>query len=681
MNQHGDEIIGAGYPLGQLAKAAETATTHPDPATRERAEGRIARWQAVLHGMLDGELFIGSRTPVPELPAWVTPEVIHGGFATGRAAAGNPLLQGWESAYADRHDLPHDRASVFRHRLEHATAAEGDRVALPEESVLPVLRWLIEAGDHDAATALLETVAPFINRLRFAPEPAADPELDPEFVWRDPAGRVRDALLSRGPQPRIATMRDTLTVWNLFSDDVLALWLTTAENGRVGVHLGVDVKREARQLLDRFAELAERYPPSRRHAGPKANLTVLRTALDDVLAGREWRRGLVQSVVDAMVARRGSPGSPGHRALRARQAADAALKPHHEIAHAVARRMGPLPQHTGVLEIDALITPVDGTAVPDRIRAILARATAAPVEDLIEAGLVPSAEVLARLVPRIAARTVADAYPDPVLRRIMAANHLAFRNRRSVLLTDLQSQVRPEELPWVRAVAGHRRASGDTRAAAAATLRRLGELTVGSFPGTLIPNPMVRELAAVSREAGLDLPWVEELAADIFDGRFSAKFVAAARIAGELLSGTIYEQYYAADYAGLPTGAATFAQLCRKRAGFTELRGLPAANGMIIEQAQILTTHNLATLVRAGVRFDPDGAEDCWAKAERLAGQPRPLAHAWREMVFRLAISGRAEEFVLTRPERSPLAPALDGLIAAVEGRPAKPLTGWRLTR
>jgi hypothetical protein len=63
---------------------------------------------------------------------------------------------------------------------------------------------------------------------------------------------------------------------------------------------------------------------------------------------------------------------------------------------------------------------------------------------------------------------------------------------------------------------------------------------------------LVRELAALGREAGEDLPWVEELAADIFMGRFSAKYLRAAQLAGHLLADSLYARYYDIDYAALP---------------------------------------------------------------------------------------------------------------------------------
>ena len=54
---------------------------------------------------------------------------------------------------------------------------------------------------------------------------------------------------------------------------------------------------------------------------------------------------------------------------------------------------------------------------------------------------------------------------DPSLRLLYGAVYAAFRRRRSLLLLDLAHQVRLEELPWVRAIEGLRRAGSDATAA------------------------------------------------------------------------------------------------------------------------------------------------------------------------------------------------------------------------
>ena len=77
-----------------------------------------------------------------------------------------------------------------------------------------------------------------------------------------------------------------------------------------------------------------------------------------------------------------------------------------------------------------------------------------------------------------------------------------------------------------------------------------------------------------------------------------------------------------------------------------------ADNGAIIEQAQVLTTHNLAVLVAAsgyrpdqGWRALADGAaRRCVERLDLAERSPRPLravkdaAYAWRQAVFYLAM-------------------------------------------
>ncbi len=367
-----------------------------------------------------------------------------------------------------------------------------------------------------------------------------------------------------------------------------------------------------------------------------------------------------------------------------------------------------------------------GAPVPVAIRQVVAAALSAPVGTLVERGVVPSAEVLAELVPQLVAVAVAQAYPDEALRTLMAANYRAFRNRRSLLLLNLERQVRAEELPWVRAVADHR-VDTEGQEPAHTTLRQLGELAVQAFPGTLLPNPLVRELGVLARQAEAGAPFVEELAADIFMGTFTPKFLAAARIAAELLGGTLYAHYYGIDYAAVRNLAITeagealtrhhaartspgFARLCTERAGGPTGWSV-AANGKVIEQAQILTTHNLATLVgRVGIRPAPgwdDLARRCFTtvcrKTARLQGNPRPLstikdaAYAWRQMIFHLSLCDPAtqarviaelDEETARHPDHvaARLAPALTGLRQVAAGGTAdsgggRRFLGWTTQR
>ncbi|WP_329494499.1 hypothetical protein [Kitasatospora herbaricolor] len=733
-----DPRIGPGYPAGRLARALRTATTHEDAGARARAERRVGHWREVLRAMASGAVTAGSRTPVAGLPAWVTPQVVHGGFATGAACAGGPLLP-YELESAARAGVPADRRALFGHFLTDRGLAElTDRldrgcyeVLVPEEAALLTVAWLVRAGDRSAALDLLDTLEPFAGQLRFTPRPAAAPAADTTLTHRRTVGEVREAVAARRRHPAVEAMNEALAVWNPFADELLAHWLETARSGRVLARQPDDGWHgRGAALLARYQELAAVHTRCGKHRRPKENQAVLRAALTEAVAGRTpdaRALGRLQHAVDSMVAKRGRPGSARHTALRAGQAAVAARPTHHALAAVVARRLSVLPQGTGTPAADALTGPVTdeeqrdcglpaGTAVPEPVRRVVLGALSAPIGTLVERGLVPSAEVLAELVPQLVSATAALAHSDPALRALAAANHRAFRNRRSLLLLDLQHQVRVEELPWVRAVAAYRGTGGESAEAARTTLVRLGELAVQGFPATLLPNPLLRELSVLAAGAGLAMPLVEELAIDIFMGRFSGKFLDAAVVAGDLLGGTLYERYYGIDYtalaalgvagaagaegraAGRPEAAARerrravkeFGKLCRARAGGA---GGWSGNAMVIEQAQILTTHNLAALVAlAGIEPGygwAEAARRCFtavcALTARLHRDPqgwntvKDAAYAWRQMLFHLSLCGapqRAEVVAWTEAEaaRHPgrvadrLAPALAGLRLVAAG-------------
>lgn len=233
------------------------------------------------------------------------------------------------------------------------------------------------------------------------------------------------------------------------------------------------------------------------------------------------------------------------------------------------------------------------------------------------------------------------------------------------MLLNLESQVRLNELPWVSALERFRRQDLSEAAASRQALEQIVVLAFEHFPHAILPNKLVREIADLASRAGLAIPLVEELATDIFMGEFGAKFTRAAKLAFEMLQGSLYADYYQIDAAemgklhdsraGDRQVQTRFAQLCARRAGVQLGRRRPASNGMIIEQQQILTTQNLAALIlgldlrdslqsRFGgmaqscfrwiCRRNQLRVDDWHARLIRVKNS----AYAWRQMVFFLSM-------------------------------------------
>ena len=699
------------YVHHQLLRTMRTAADHPDPDVREAALERVERWQQVIDGMADGTLRIGSRRPLAELPAWVTLKVVRGGFATGKAAAAIPPAVD-ERLRAQRLGIEATRQAIFESWLTPEGLAELEvlletgayNVGFPEHAVLLSVAALLRHGADDSVRALLDEVSPLAGSLRFSPYPGAPSPLRPGQVSRWTARQVSDALEKARINPRVAAEREALTVWLPLTDTVVAFWAGIIEapafdEGRID---------EARALVADYDQAAQQHTHCRKYRRPGENLPILIDALRQVIDGQgTWPPGRVKHVLSRIEAKRGLPGSKRSDDLRARQAVAASRPLHAEVAVVVADRVAQLRGDVGLTDFSAASAPISddeatdvvpaGTPLPASVLRTLRLGFVSDLEELITLGVVPSAEVLASLVPQLTAEQVASSADDPLVGALLSAIYRAFRRRRSLLLLDLERQVRFKELPWVAALQGLT-ASGPLDDPLVLA-RRLGSVVLDAFPGTILPNGFVREYGTLLDMAQVRLPLTEELAADIFMGRFSPKFQQAAKVAAELLRGSLYERYYGIDYTtvlGLPEpdGHGNVEEFDRMVAGDVPAGRSVAANGQIIERQQILTTHNLAVLVKLGVQpgrswteLAHRAAKRSFELLERARNSPWPLpaiknaAYAWRQAVFFLSICGddTATEALRDLPGATtwPATRILDDLTRCHQGEPVTPFTGW----
>ncbi len=698
MSANDDEIaepgsgIGAGYAAFQLSKALDAQHNHADPEVRERAARRVARWQSVLAHALERTADFGSRTPLAGIPAWVTLDVATGGFATGGLLAGGELADherdmalalpgirtGHERLDLNVHSLSEAGLRILQSRLEDASYA----IEAPEEGALLVVAWLLRHGHEREAQAVVGTIAPFFDRLRFFPRTgSASPASGDVCVAT--AGSVRRQLESLEPQQQIETQRRAIDMWLPLYDTAVALFLDTCEDGWPCQRFASTWPDAARAAVAAFAA-AQRQASEAKQAD-KHRVAELYALLERCLQGPETLDGRavgrIRRIVDDFVRKHGRPGSAGHELLRARQRADVSGPSHVRIGETVADRLHrQVAADDGIDDLEPLLRPVTGeeserfalpagTAIPAGIRRRLRRCRRAPIEQLVEERVVTSAELIARLLPQISGQIHGAAFADPALRRLFAAIYRAFRRRRSLLLLNLERQVAFDELPWIAVLEPLRRTDGEAAASARTTLVQTAALTVRAFPQTIVPNKLLREFGALAKAAGTPCDFVEELAADIFMGRFSATFLRATEQAIRSLPGdSLYANYYAIDAAtasrvfdlarkpgaGKRPTSDGLAELCAERAGATLGTWAPTINGTVIEQQQILSTHNLALmfgelglggLLQADLPSLATTTFD-WicARLERLPPGwharlivVKKCAYAWRQMLFYLS--------------------------------------------
>ena len=143
----------------------------------------------------------------------------------------------------------------------------------------------------------------------------------------------------------------------------------------------------------------------------------------------------------------------------------------------MASRLARFPADGGIPSLDGVAADVtagesaavpEGEPIPAHLVAKASRALEAPPGELVERGIIGSAEVLAAVVPQITAQVVAAGLDDPQLSGLYGQAYAAFRRRRSLLLLNLEHQVRFGELPWIAALQPFRADSAGYRPGRAA---------------------------------------------------------------------------------------------------------------------------------------------------------------------------------------------------------------------
>ena len=341
----------------------------------------------------------------------------------------------------------------------------------------------------------------------------------------------------------------------------------------------------------------------------------------------------LKKLINSHIKKYGTYNSIENQNIRSRQQKDVASPSHYSIRQLLIKCLERLPQNEGLDDIHSIYCleneaefenfKFNELVIPPYIQKKLKRSINSTIPDLIDEKLITSAEALAKLLPQITSGIKAHGIINAELRHLYSAIYQAFRRRRSLLLLDLQSQVKLEELPWIKAINRYRKNELSAKELAHETLKEISCLTLASFPQSIIPNKLLQEFIALSKTAQLEIPLVEELAVDIFMGDFSEKFVLATKKSINFIRDTIYTKYYQINYNEIETsisgnknlhtvsslfGGKIFPtrknetptkkllSICEKRVGISHKTWDTVTNGMILEQMQIITTHNLSVL-------------------------------------------------------------------------------------
>eukprot|EP00744_Colponema_vietnamica_P013013 GILI01018254.1.p1 GENE.GILI01018254.1~~GILI01018254.1.p1 ORF type:complete len:651 (-),score=126.36 GILI01018254.1:100-1836(-) len=309
-------------------------------------------------------------------------------------------------------------------------------------------------------------------------------------------------------------------------------------------------------ILQRAADLAQQFGVVNSHQRATSTTAIMLEAIRNP-RGADFEK--LSARIRAVAASRGLKGSEALQKYLARTQVSAI--PDQQIAakaNAVAERIKNFPQQSHLDTSAAVLAPInkdkdDSIATagarrgcpefpPSIVRAVR-RAVAAPLEQLVQDKTIVSAEMIASVLPQMLSAAVGECIEDPTARRLYAQLASAFARRRSLLLLNMEKQVRVEELPWARPLLSL--IKRDDTKQCEAVVKEAVRCFLAHYPETITPNRLVSALKMIMRTGTFTKAnIVEELATDIFQNCFSPNFDAAALQASRMMKGTIYSRYY-----------------------------------------------------------------------------------------------------------------------------------------
>jgi hypothetical protein len=474
-----------------------------------------------------------------------------------------------------------------------------------------------------------------------------------------------EMLVERG---RKLAEREAIGAWAPFLDQIVLLFSETVEDGWPCQVYPDGWRERARAVLDDYAwrrgEPHRCKDPDRKRSNLARLAALLEVCVNDPLGMTGHQVGEVRGILARIAMRRGLPGSEALAQLRARQARAAGRPTRKEWSRAVLDRLAMVPER--IDDLGAVLGPLE--------------------EDLAEEHGLPAGEPVTPRLHRIVLRSALLPLPELIAARILRSS---------------------EQLaPAVARLEGR------------ASLVRVVELVLTSWPERPLRSGLIAAIRTAAARSGVNLPLVDDAPADKFIREPTEDGLHAAQRAARLLDGTLYAIYYGMPCAEIQRmdDVGAFGALCVKRAGVAGMPRSVARNGMILEQQQILTTHNLAALI-GGLGMPPrlaaaipQLARRAYSAVVRMLQTPvaprrtlrnlRDAATAWRQMIFFLSLAPRkvSDVFVVWAGEelakqppafRARFGPAYAGLCLALAGMTpgehtapgARPFLGWSTSR
>ena len=466
----------------------------------------------------------GDRQAVADAPVWATPRVLEGGFVSGELMA---QLQ--DGDVRNEYYLTPEGLD----KLDRLLKSKCYRIRVPEHGALLMVAWLLNNGQTEEAHAILKEIGPYFHRLRFYPEDTSRVDsaapLDSLFVRSvgEAINSIQKRLQMQASEyvPRFRmknSQRKANLDWLPLKWKLLSFWTETCNgDGMPGECFPEGWGARALNLVCEFERLKQRDANTNAGRARKSSTQEMTLCIQKCLGMTkdylsDHDKLCLKAILSGNEAKHSPLGSSEFASFQEhiRNSIPADETP---VLNNLINRLAEEDPNCGLSQESIEKISLN---FPKNLGKIVNQTRTGTLEELIKVGMVPSSEAMAALVPLLMARTLNNNIPDQSLRHLGHALDNAFSARRSVLLLSLLSQVRFDELPWAKPLFCFREGKF-FQENVKTTMKLIVKTALEAFPQTVLPNKLRQSLSSLAHSVDEDIPLCDELAADIFMGRFS----------------------------------------------------------------------------------------------------------------------------------------------------------------
>lgn len=557
------------------------------------------------------EIQFGQRKPT-HYPEWVTLHVQQGGFAT--LIPKSLRKDGNKNLYYLSHGF-HEMITLFEEKqymLEY-----------PEQGVLLTLVFLYQHGEKEKISTLLEHICPYLSELQFYPSILSFQVT--EKVFKLNSSQLSTLVEQRIEKKQRQTKRIRHHVCRYDSQYYLVPFKYELLNGLDRMLSRSWTLQEAKDLWSQLDTMCVRYHSQHRYFRPFASNGSIRLIRQWILKFIQ-KKGLLndidfQSLEGFMKKMRTKYPGPE---LKKIQIPPSPLDVSDELL--IMKELNGMNPKIGLS-----LEKIQGISTQIQDAKLLEWLQDSKAMDIQEA--VDSSESLDQISDYLKSYwSQVDVFScsSSALKYLYQQLMISFRNRRSILLFHLQSQIGSEEIPWIHMLSSFLSLDENSKTSHYSPLLKK---IIYKFPYRMFPNVFIENL-----KYGYSLPFVKEIAHDIFESNFSKTFLQQYQRMKEKMSHSIYARYYHLEWETCDSGTSLYYQ-CAK------LRNIPVRcyyrsvknNAKILEQAYLLTSFNLILLFSDIFSFQMDWKElilTTWDFMLHKTTDRIEMANAWRHLLF-----------------------------------------------